>query len=160
MEADLKNLADNPQTTLLEGLHSVAYTGGLGRPLIVPDGCLGGLNAGACQGGSVRVVGRKGGIAGVRQQERQAIGGGAKATPAAGHLLGHGSDRRRYSQLLSLLSVLLLTCVYTYCRAEVLADFYAANYTAPRMVLAGAGLEHDELVRKQLARVCIAGTAR
>lgn len=46
MEADLKNLADNPQTTLLEGLHSVAYTGGLGRPLIVPDGCLGGLNAG------------------------------------------------------------------------------------------------------------------
>ncbi|PRW59704.1 mitochondrial-processing peptidase subunit alpha-like [Chlorella sorokiniana] len=75
MEADLKNLADNPQTTLLEGLHSVAYTGGLGRPLIVPDGCLGGLNA------------------------------------------------------------------------EVLADFYAANYTAPRMVLAGAGVEHDELVR-------------
>lgn len=50
MEADLKNLADNPQTTLLEGLHSVAYTGGLGRPLIVPDGCLGGLNAGAARG--------------------------------------------------------------------------------------------------------------
>lgn len=42
----MKNLKDNPQTTLLEGLHSVAYTGGLGRPLIVPDGCLGGLNAG------------------------------------------------------------------------------------------------------------------
>lgn len=42
----------------------------------------------------------------------------------------------------------------------MLADFYAANYTAPRMVLAGAGLEHDELVRKQLARVFIAGTAR
>lgn len=29
----------------------------------------------------------------------------------------------------------------------MLADFYAANYTAPRMVLAGAGVEHDELVR-------------
>ncbi len=34
--------------------------------------------------------------------------------------------------------------------AEVLADFYAANYTAPRMVLAGAGVEHDELVRALL----------
>lgn len=29
----------------------------------------------------------------------------------------------------------------------MLADFYAANYTAPRMVLAGAGVEHEELVR-------------
>jgi processing peptidase subunit alpha len=50
MEADVKNLKDNPQTTLLEGLHSVAYTGGLARPLIVPEGCLGGLNAGAGRG--------------------------------------------------------------------------------------------------------------
>lgn len=83
MEADVKNLRDNPQTTLLEGLHSVAYTGGLGRPLIVPEGLLGGLNA------------------------------------------------------------------------DVLADFYAANYTAPRMVLAGAGVEHDELVR--LAEPLLAG---
>lgn len=49
MEADVKNLRDNPQTTLLEGLHSVAYTGGLGRPLIVPEGLLGGLNAGGCR---------------------------------------------------------------------------------------------------------------
>ena len=29
MEADIKNLTDNPQTTLLEALHSVAYHGGL-----------------------------------------------------------------------------------------------------------------------------------
>ncbi|PSC71302.1 mitochondrial-processing peptidase subunit alpha-like [Micractinium conductrix] len=75
MEADVKNLKDNPQTTLLEGLHSVAYSGGLGRPLIVPEGMLGGLTA------------------------------------------------------------------------DVAAEFYAANYTAPRMVLAGAGVDHDELVR-------------
>ena len=46
MEADVKNLKENPQTTLLEGLHSVAYSGGLGRPLIVPEGCLNGLTAG------------------------------------------------------------------------------------------------------------------
>lgn len=75
MEADVKNLKDNPQTTLLEGLHSVAYTGGLGRPLIVPDGCLGGLNA------------------------------------------------------------------------DVLSDFYANNFTAPRIVLAAAGVDHSELTR-------------
>ncbi|EFN54308.1 hypothetical protein CHLNCDRAFT_36005 [Chlorella variabilis] len=75
MEADVKNLKDNPQTTLLEGLHSVAYSGGLGRPLIVPEGCLGSLNA------------------------------------------------------------------------DVLADFYAANFTAPRIVLAGAGVDHGELTR-------------
>ena len=47
MESDVKNLKDNPQTSLLEGLHSVAYSGGLGRPLIVPEGCLSGLTAGA-----------------------------------------------------------------------------------------------------------------
>ena len=45
MEGDIKNLKDNPQTTLLEGMHSVAYHGGLGRPLICPEGCLAGLNA-------------------------------------------------------------------------------------------------------------------
>ncbi len=67
MEADVKNLKDNPQTTLLEGLHSVAYHGGLGRPLICPEGCLSSLNA------------------------------------------------------------------------DVLAEFYATNYTAPRMVLAAGG---------------------
>ena len=50
MEADVKGLKDNPQTTLLEGLHSVAYNGGLGRPLIVPDGCLSGLSAGGRAG--------------------------------------------------------------------------------------------------------------
>jgi processing peptidase subunit alpha len=86
MEADVKNLKDNPQTTLLEGLHSVAYTGGLARPLIVPEGCLGGLNA------------------------------------------------------------------------DVLADFYAANYTAPRIVLAGAGVDHGELAR--LAEPLLAGLPR
>lgn len=45
MGADIKALRDNPQTTLLEGLHSVAYHGGLGRPLICPEGCLSALNA-------------------------------------------------------------------------------------------------------------------
>ena len=50
LEADVKGLKDNPQTTLLEGLHSVAYNGGLGRPLIVPDGCLPGLSAGVAGG--------------------------------------------------------------------------------------------------------------
>lgn len=31
--------------------------------------------------------------------------------------------------------------------ADVLADFYAANFTAPRIVLAGAGVDHGELTR-------------
>ncbi|GAB4821951.1 hypothetical protein N2152v2_008997 [Parachlorella kessleri] len=75
MEGDIKNLKDNPQTTLLEGMHSVAYHGGLGRPLICPEGCLANLNA------------------------------------------------------------------------EVLAEFYAENYTAPRIVLAAAGVEHSQLVK-------------
>ena len=75
MEADIKNLTDNPQTTLLEALHSVAYHGGLGRPLIAPKEILGNLNA------------------------------------------------------------------------DVLAEFYAQNFTAPRIVLAGAGVEHDALLR-------------
>jgi len=75
MKADISNLADNPQTTLLEALHSVAYHGGLGRPLIAPKEILGGLNA------------------------------------------------------------------------DVLAEFYAENYTAPRMVLAAAGVEHNALLQ-------------
>lgn len=75
METDLKNLADNPQTQLLEAVHTVAYHGGLGRPLIAPSEVLKALNA------------------------------------------------------------------------DVVAEFYAANYTAPRMVLAAAGVEHNELLR-------------
>lgn len=75
MEKDLKNLADNPQTTLLEAAHTVAYHGGLGRPLIAPKEVLNGLNA------------------------------------------------------------------------DVVSDFYATNYTAPRMVLAAAGVDHQELLR-------------
>jgi processing peptidase subunit alpha len=74
MEADIANLADNPQTTLLEALHSVAYHGGLGRPLIAPKEVLGSLNA------------------------------------------------------------------------DVIAEFYATNYTAPRIALAASGVEHSALV--------------
>jgi processing peptidase subunit alpha len=40
----------------------------------------------------------------------------------------------------------------------VLADFYAANYTAPRIVLAGAGVDHGELAR--LAEPLLAGLPR
>lgn len=72
MEADIKSLADNPQTSLLEGAHSVAYTGALGRPLVAPT---------------------------------------------AGHL-----------------------------SADTVAEFYAENYTAPKMVLVGAGVQHGELL--------------
>ena len=75
MESDIEKLADNPQTTLLEALHSVAYQGGLGRPLIAPKEVLGALNA------------------------------------------------------------------------DVLAEFYAENFTAPRMVLAASGMDHDALLK-------------
>lgn len=59
MEGDVANLAGNAQQALLEGLHSAAYAGGLGRPLIVPQGCLGALNAGGW-------LHRLGGLAGVQ----------------------------------------------------------------------------------------------
>ncbi len=74
MRADVKRLADNPQAALLEALPTVAFTGGLARPLVAPADALGALDADAA------------------------------------------------------------------------AAFYAANYTAPRMVLAGAGVGHAELV--------------
>jgi processing peptidase subunit alpha len=75
MEKDLANLSDNPQTALIEAIHTAAYQGGLGRPLIAPKDVLPMLNA------------------------------------------------------------------------DVLAEFYAANYSAPRMVLAAAGIEHDQLLK-------------
>ena len=75
MEEDVKNLSENPQTLLLESLHSAAYKGGLGRPLIAPKEFVGNLNA------------------------------------------------------------------------SVLAEFHAANFTAPRMVLSGAGVGHNELLQ-------------
>ncbi|CAL8469178.1 g8719 [Coccomyxa elongata] len=46
MREDIKTVKDNPQTVLLEGMHEVAYTGGLARPLIVPESALGALSAG------------------------------------------------------------------------------------------------------------------
>lgn len=45
IEQDIKSLKENPQTVLLEGLHSVAFTGALGRPLICPEGGIGNLSA-------------------------------------------------------------------------------------------------------------------
>lgn len=75
MEADLKNVAENPQTMLLEAAHTVGYTGALAKPLISP------------------------------------------------------AD-----------SVATLT-------ADTVAEFFATNYTAPRMVLAAAGVQHDQLVK-------------
>jgi len=38
LAADVASLKDNPQAALLEGLHEVAFTGGLARPLVAPAG--------------------------------------------------------------------------------------------------------------------------
>jgi len=74
LEADRAAAGEaSPQAVLLEGLHEVAFTGGLARPLIAPPGA------------------------------------SPKLTP------------------------------------DALRAFVAANYTAPRMVLAGAGIGHAEL---------------
>lgn len=75
LEADVRQFQDqDPHGRLLEGLHSVAYTGGLSNPLVAQEG--------------------------------------------ASHRLS----------------------------AEVIADFIASNYSAGRMVLVGAGVEHQELL--------------
>lgn len=74
MEHDIKGLKENPQTILLEGLHNVAYTGALGRPLICPEGGLANLSA------------------------------------------------------------------------DSLIEFTQQNFVAPKMVLAGAGVEHKQLL--------------
>ncbi len=68
------NLRAHNYCARVQGLHSVAYHGGLGNPLICPDSTLGSLNA------------------------------------------------------------------------EMLAEFYAKHYVAPRMVLAASGVEHSQLL--------------
>ncbi|KAK9804007.1 hypothetical protein WJX73_000007 [Symbiochloris irregularis] len=45
LEGDLKAMKNNPQTVLLEGLHETAWNGGLGRPLVCPEGAVGALSA-------------------------------------------------------------------------------------------------------------------
>lgn len=74
IEQDIKSLKENPQTVLLEGLHSVAFTGALGRPLICPEGGIHNLSA------------------------------------------------------------------------DTLHEFVSTNFIAPKMVLAGAGVEHKALL--------------
>ncbi|KAK9811331.1 hypothetical protein WJX72_002016 [[Myrmecia] bisecta] len=74
LEKDIKNIKENPQMALLEGIHNVAYQGGLGRPLVCPEG-------------AVRTL-----------------------------------------------------------SADTLHEFVATHYTAPRIVLAAAGVEHQALV--------------
>jgi len=91
LKADLENIKNNHQTVLLEGLHSVAFTGGLSRPLIAP------------------------------------------------------------AEVLDSIS------------PEVLQDFHANNFTAPRMVLAASGVEHDELkslAEPLLSSVSSSGSAK
>ena len=133
MEADVKNLKDNPQTTLLEGLHSVAYSGGLGRPLIVPEGMLGGLTAGGWAAVLPAVL-----TASCGRQRASGCAGREAGRRAAGWTTQH-----RYSST----TVPLPSPPHPSSPPDVAAEFYAANYTAPRMVLAGAGVDHDELVR-------------
>lgn len=48
LDGDLKGLADNSQTTMLEALHQAAYTGSLGQPLICPPDHVGLLTADTC----------------------------------------------------------------------------------------------------------------
>lgn len=142
MEADVKHLKDNPQTTLLEGLHSVAYSGGLGRPLIVPDGLLGGLNAGAA---GRALAGSRGCLWGRAQAAGCRLGRQGQCPRQRGfNLLPTPSPHSPHPTPHSI--------------ADVAADFYAAHYTAPRMVLAAAGVPHDQLVR--LAEPLLAGAPR
>eukprot|EP00898_Chlorokybus_atmophyticus_P006707 jgi/Chlat1/7037/Chrsp56S06707 len=45
MKSEIEDLKNNLQSMVLEALNSVAFTGGLGRPLIAPEHALGTLNA-------------------------------------------------------------------------------------------------------------------
>ena len=143
----MKHLADNPQTTLLEGLHSVAYQGGLGRPLIVPDGCLGGLNAGERASSAARL--RRA----CRSVGTGSAGLGLQCSLAGRPWQGAALGSSALGPLLALTRARPIPIP-----ADVAADFYAAHYTAPRMVLAGAGVAHDELVR--LAEPLLAAAPR
>ena len=75
LKSEVKELQENPQALLMEAVHSTAYEGGLGNPLVAPNGDL-------------------------------------------SHIDGDG-----------------------------LREFVAENFTAPRIVLAASGIDHDELVR-------------
>ena len=75
MQAEVKELHENPQALLMEATHATAYSGGLGNALVAPTGDL-------------------------------------------SHITG-----------------------------DALREFVSENFTAPRMVLAASGCEHDELVR-------------
>ncbi|KAI3711589.1 hypothetical protein L1987_70128 [Smallanthus sonchifolius] len=75
VKAEIGEYANNPETLLLEAVHSVGYSGPLANPLHASEGLLSRINS------------------------------------------------------------------------QVLEDFVAANYTAPRMVLAASGVEHEELLK-------------
>ncbi|CAM6085386.1 unnamed protein product [Calypogeia fissa] len=74
VKAEIAEVANNPQSLLLEALHSAGYSGALGNPLLAPESALARLDS------------------------------------------------------------------------SKLAEFVAENYTAPRIVLAAAGVDHDELI--------------
>lgn len=44
VKAEIGEIANNPQSVLLEALHSAGYTGALGQPLLAPESSLGKLN--------------------------------------------------------------------------------------------------------------------
>lgn len=74
VKAEIAEVANNPQSVLLEALHSAGYSGALGHPLLAPESALNSLDP------------------------------------------------------------------------QKLAEFVAENYTAPRIVLAVSGVDHDELI--------------
>ncbi|XP_047308568.1 mitochondrial-processing peptidase subunit alpha-like [Impatiens glandulifera] len=75
VKAEIAEASNNPESLLLEALHSVGYSGALANPLLAPESAVNGLNG------------------------------------------------------------------------EILEYFLSENYTAPRMVLAASGIEHEELLK-------------
>ncbi|CAI9297483.1 unnamed protein product [Lactuca saligna] len=75
VKAEISEYANNPETLLLEAIHSAGYSGALANPLLASEGSLNRLNS------------------------------------------------------------------------SILEEFVAANYTAPRIVLAASGVEHEELLK-------------
>lgn len=74
LKSEISEVSNNPQSLLLEAIHSAGYSGALANPLLAPESAINRLNS------------------------------------------------------------------------TLLEEFVAENYTAPRMVLAASGVEHDELV--------------
>ena len=125
VKAEIAELSNNPQGLLLEAIQSAGYSGALANPLLAPETALDRLDASILEK-----------FVAVRPKNLYQF-----VCRLLDYALLYNIFCLLFFETLSI-CIYLVPCVDQWC---MIFEFQE-NYTAPRMVLAASGVEHEELI--------------